>query len=188
MVPYYYGQSTRTGQLLRPIIELPEDTVLDTGSPLSYMRWISSLYSINDLSGIAGVNSTTSPIFSLHMGSLIVAWFNRGLSSSFRGNPQCVHLELPQPVLSSMSLMVEFAENSCTDICNTQNQISHDICTITGVGLKFQNQSFLSETPKQQPKRGPKDERYEQILGKAKSPKNATKTPEISHLNPLLLN
>ena len=108
----------QTGQLLHPTILLAAGPLLDTVSPRSYIRWISSLYSVKDLSGMAGVNSNTSPIFNLHMGSFTGWWFSLGLNSSFKGKPYGVHLELPRPDLSNKSIIVELAGNSCTDICN----------------------------------------------------------------------
>lgn len=47
-----------------------EVPMVDTVSPRSYIRWISSLYSVRYLSGMAGVSSITSPIFNLLFGSL----------------------------------------------------------------------------------------------------------------------
>ena len=104
------------------LLLLEDGPVLDTVRPRSYIRWISSLYSVRDLSGIVGVNSTTSPIFSLHMGSPTGSWFSLGLSSSFNGNPCGVHLELPRPDVSERSIIVEFAGTSCTDICRVKRK------------------------------------------------------------------
>lgn len=112
---YQRMNSTEDGQLLKL-----GTAALDIVWPRSYIRWISSRYSVSDLSGMAGVNSTTSPIFSLHEGSLMGLWFSRGLSSSLTGNPYDVHLQLPRPIVSNRSITDEFAGNSCTDICKSQ--------------------------------------------------------------------
>lgn len=112
---YQRMNSTDCGQLLKL-----GTAALDVARPRLYIRWISSRYSVSDLSGMAGVNSTTSPIFSLHMGSLMGLWFSRGLSSSLTGNPYDVHLQLPRPAVSNRSITDEFAGNSCTDICKSQ--------------------------------------------------------------------
>lgn len=106
------------GQLLKLVAK---GTVLDMATPLSYILWISSRYSVKDLSGMDGVNSTTSPIFSLQVvGSVTGSWFSRGFSSSFTENPYEVHLELPRPAASNRSITHEFDGSSCTDICSSQ--------------------------------------------------------------------
>ncbi|GKE76864.1 hypothetical protein Tco_1542984, partial [Tanacetum coccineum] len=47
---------------------------------------------INDLSGIFGVSSTTSPILSLPIGSLTASWFSFAINSCFTENPYGLHL------------------------------------------------------------------------------------------------
>ena len=118
----YIIDKIRYGQLQKPAVfgATGDGPGFDTVIPRSYIRWISSLHSVNDLSGMVEVSSTTSPIFSLHFGSFTRSWFTFGLNSSFVGKPWEVHLELPRPHLSIKSMIVEFAGNSCTDICSSK--------------------------------------------------------------------